>query len=75
MHGQVVVDRMEFSIAANHDKLCVFVRVPLVAWRANCDFRFLVDVDACENYCVKYATKDEKQTESFSKMMKILFIS
>lgn len=61
---------MEFSIAANHDKLCVFVRVPLVAWRANCDFRFLVDVDACENYCAKYATKDEKQTESFSKMMK-----
>lgn len=41
-----------------------------MAWRANCDFRFLVDVDACENYCVKYATKDEKQTESFSKMMK-----
>ena len=67
---QVLTDRFEFGVEADHDKLCVFVRVPLLAWRANCDFRFLLDIDAVDNYCVKYATKDEKETEPFSKIMK-----
>ena len=66
---QVLTDRFEFGVEADHDKLCVFVRVPLLAWRANCDFRFLLDIDAVDNYCVKYATKDEKETEPFSKIM------
>ena len=66
----MVIDRFEFCVSSNHKKLCVFARVPLVAWRANCDFRFLLDVEAVDSYCVKYATKDEKHTEAFSTMMR-----